>query len=201
MGYARKRIHHTPEEYLYMERQAIERSQYIDGQIFAMAGESLEHSTLCCNLTALLVVQLKGKNCRAVPANMKIQSGAMRQGQHAGMFSYADASVVCGEPRFNDQHNDVLLNPTVIFEVLSPSTESFDRGDKFLRYRTHLETLSDYVLLSADKPLVEHFQRQAGGLWLYAGIEGLLANLELPSIGCCLPLAEIYDRVEWIDGE
>ena len=201
MGYAKKQIHHTPEEYLAMERQAMERSQYIDGQIFAMAGESLEHSTLCCNLTSLLVVQLKGKNCRAVSANMKIQSGAMRQGQHSGMFSYADASVVCGEPRFNDQHRDVLLNPTVIFEVLSPSTEAFDRGDKFLRYRTYLETLSDYLLLSADKPLVERFQRQAGGLWLYAGIEGLQANLELPSIGCRMPLAEIYDRVEWIDGE
>ena len=132
---------------------------------------------------------------------MKIQSGAMRQGQHSGMFSYADASVVCGEPRFNDQHRDVLLNPTVIFEVLSPSTEAFDRGDKFLRYRTYLETLSDYLLLSADKPLVERFQRQDGGLWLYAGIEGLQANLELPSIGCRLPLAEIYDRVEWLEEE
>ena len=201
MGYAKKQIHHTPEEYLAMERQAIERSQYIDGQIFAMAGESLEHSTLCCNLTSLLVVQLKGKNCRAVSANMKIQSGAMRQGQHSGMFSYADASVVCGEPRFNDQYHDVLLNPSVIFEVLSPSTEAFDRGGKFLRYRTHLDTLTDYVLLSTDRYLVEHFQRQADELWLYAGIEGLQANFELTSIGCRLPLAEIYDRVEWIDGE
>ena len=117
MGYAKKQIHHTPEEYLAMERQAIERSQYIDGQIFAMAGESL------------------------------------------------------------------------------------DRGGKFLRYRTHLDTLSDYVLLSTDRYLVEHFQRQADGLWLYAGIEGLQANLELPSIGCRLPLAEIYDRVEWFEEE
>lgn len=197
MGLVKTQPSYTAEEYLVQERQAKERYQYVDGQIYAMAGESLEHSTICCNLTALLVLQLRGKSCRTLSPNMKIRSGSMQQDQRSGMFSYADATVVCGEPRFHDQHRDVLLNPTAIFEVLSPSTEAFDRGEKFLRYRTQLETLSDYVLLSTDKPLIEHFQRQPGGQWLYSGVEGLDVSISLSSIACLLQLKEIYERVEF----
>lgn len=191
-GFACKLI---DEEYLALERQSEQRHQYVDGQIDAMAGESLEHSVICCNLAAVLVVQLRGKNCQALSPNMKIRSGPAQQERRSGMFSYADASVVCGEPRFHDRHRDVLLNPRVIFEVLSPSTEAFDRGEKFLRHRAHLDTLDDYILLSANKPLAEHFQRQASGLGLYGGIEGLGGSLELSSIHCRLPLGEIYERV------
>jgi Uma2 family endonuclease len=197
MGLAQTQHLYTPDEYLALERQSEERHQYVDGQVYAMAGESPEHSTICCNITAILVTQLRGKDCRTFSPNMKIRSGPMQKDKRAGMFSYADATVIYGQPRFHDEHRDVLLNPTVIIEVLSPSTEGFDRGEKFQRYRTHLETLSDYILVSSDKPLIEHFRRQTAGQWLYSGVEGLEGRLELTSIDCRLPLAEVYERIEF----
>jgi Uma2 family endonuclease len=198
MGLAQPQASFSPEEYLALERRSDERHQYLDGQIYAMAGETLEHSTICFNLATTLGVQLRGKRCRGLSPNMKIRSGPMQRDRRRGMFSYADATVVCGEPRFHDEHRDVLLNPAVIFEVLSPSTEAFDRGEKFLRYRTHLDTLSDYVLVSSDRLLVEHYRRQPdGSAWLYYSIEGLDGSLELASIDCRLSLAEIYERAEF----
>lgn len=128
---------------------------------------------------------------------MKVRSGILRKGRHTGMFSHADVLVDCGEPQFHDEHRDVLLNPAVIFEVLSLGTEAFDRGENFQRYRTHLETLSDYVLVSTSTPLVEHFSRQSAEAWLYTAVEGLDGWLELPSIGCRLPLVEVYEGVEF----
>jgi Uma2 family endonuclease len=197
MGLARTNPPCTAEEYLALERQSDERHQCVDGHIYAMAGESLEHSTICFNLAVILGNQLRGKNCRGLSPNMKIRSGPSQKNNRSGMFSYADATVVCGDPRFHDEHRDVLLNPAVIIEVLSPSTEAFDRGDKFLRYRTHLETLSDYVLVSSDKPLIEHFQRQPTGQWIYTSIEGLAESLDLASIDCRLPLAEVFERIDF----
>lgn len=189
----------TVEEYLALERAAEERSQYIDGEIYTMAGESLAHSTISANLIGVLHQHLRGQPCRVLTPNMKIRSGPVPAGRMSaqGMYSYPDASVVCGQPLFHDEHRDVLLNPTVLFEVLSPATESFDRGEKFRRYRTHLETLTDYVLIAQDRPVVDWFHRQDGGGWLLRGVEGLDAVLELPEIGCMLSLAELYDRVEF----
>jgi len=200
MGLAQPQPAYTAEEYLALERQADERHQFVDGQIYAMAEESLEHSTICSNLVATLVPQLRRKPCRVLSPNMKIRSSPAVHGSLKGMFSYADLSVVCGEPRFHDQHRDVLLNPRLIVEVLSPGTEAFDRGGKFLRYRSHLESLSDYLLVSTRLPLVEHYQRQPDGRWLYSAAEGLEGGLEIASIACLLPLAEVYERVEF-DGE
>lgn len=197
MGLPNRQRLYTAGEYLDLERQAEERHLFVDGQIYAMAGENLEHSTICFNLAGLLAIQLRGKPCRGLSPNMKIRSGPLSQKQGSGMFSYPDASVVCGEPRFHDPHRDVLLNPAVIFEVLSPSTENFDRGDKFLRYRTHLDSFGDYVLISTARPWVEHYRRQSGGTWLYTSLTGLEETLALDSIGCRLPLREIYDRIEF----
>jgi Uma2 family endonuclease len=136
---------YTIEEYLRLERASEERHYYIDGHIYAMAGESLSHSRICINLAAEVRTQLKGKPCEALSPNMKVRSGpAIKRDSKAGLFSYADLVVICGEPRFHDEHQDALLNPTAIFEVLSTTTEAFDRGDKFLRYRTWNETLTDY---------------------------------------------------------
>jgi Uma2 family endonuclease len=188
---------YTAEQYLALEREAEERHQFIDGQIFAMAGESLAHSTICCNLIAILVPQLRGGRCRTFSPNMKIRSGPMTQHSRKGMFSYADATVVCGEPRFHDEHRDVLLNPKVIVEVLSPSTEAFDRGEKFQRYRDHLDTLEDYLLISSHRPRIEHYQRRGERQWLYTSAEGLESSMAVESIGCHLPLAEVYERVEF----
>jgi Uma2 family endonuclease len=197
MGLAQPQPTHTVEEYLALERQSEERHQYLDGQIYAMAGESLEHSTICFNLATTLGVQLRGKDCRGLSPNIKIYSDPPIKEQRTtkGMFSYADVTVVCGEPLFHDEHRDVLLNPAVIIEVLSPTTEAFDRGEKFLRYRTHIETMTDYVLVSQFRPLIEHFLRQAGGQWLYSSVGELESSLYLASIDCRLRLSEVYDRI------
>lgn len=188
---------HTEEEYLAFERQSEGRHQYVDGQIYAMAGETLAHSSICFNLARVLGNQLLGGNCRGLSPNMKIRSGPLGKDSRKGMFSYADASVVCGEPRFHDEHRDVLLNPKVIFEVLSASTEAFDRGDKFHRYAAHLESLQDYVLIASEKPLIEHFRRHYDGQWLYTVVAESAGSLSLESIGCRLALAEVYERVEF----
>jgi Uma2 family endonuclease len=182
-------------DYLAFERGAVERHQFVDGEIFAMAGESLAHSTITANLIMSLGGQLRGKPCRALSPNMKIRSGPAESRSTKGLFSYADVTVVCGEPRFHDEHRDVLLNPKLIVEVLSPSTELFDRGDKFLRYRTWLDSFTDYLLVSTAAPRVEQFVRDAPNRWVYTTIEGLDNGVELPGIGCRLDLAEIFDRV------
>lgn len=197
MGPAQAQRFYTADEYLALERRSEERHQYVDGQIYAMAGESLEHSTICFNLSTILGAQLRGGNCRGLSPNMKIRSGPLQRNTRRGLFSYADLITVCGEPRFHDEHRDVLLNPTVLIEVLSPSTEAFDRGEKFRRYSTHLETLSDYILVSSDQPRIEHFRRQPAGQWLYSGMEGLESRLDLASIECILPFAEVYERIEF----
>lgn len=191
------RHYYSPEDYLDLERQADERHQYVDGQIYAMAGESLQHSTICFNLARILGNQLRGGHCRGLSPNMKIRTGPVQKNSRKGMFSYADATVVCGEPRFHDEHRDVLLNPTVIIEVLSPSTERFDRVEKFARYRTHLDSLVDYVLIASTQPFIEHFRRHTGEQWLFTPLADLDSNLFIESIGCRLPLAEVYERVEF----
>ncbi len=194
---------YTVEEYLELERQAEERHEYIDGEIYEMAGESLAHSQLCTNVSRIISTQLLGKPCQVLSPNMKVRSGPSIRRQRAtkGMFSYADLTVVCGEPRFHDEFQDVLLNPTVIVEVLSPSTEDFDRGGKFYRYRTWSETLMEYVLVSQSQPLIELMQRQADGSWLLTQVEGLDGSIYLASIDCQVKLSEIYDRVSFLTPE
>lgn len=197
MGLPQRDPVYSFDEYLALERGEEVRHEYLDGQIYAMAGETLEHSTICFNIATSLGAQLRGKPCRGLSPNMKILSGKYVPGQTKGLFSYPDVSVVCGEPRFHDGRRDVLLNPTLIVEVLSPGTESFDRGEKFHRYRACLESLRDYVLVSTRLPMVELFQRQEGGFWLYSAAVGLEARVSLPSVGCELALADIYERVEF----
>ena len=140
----------TVEDYLALERASEERHEYLDGQVYAMAGESPEHGTICTNLTILIASQLRGTPCQAWAKDTKVRSGPTPHPRQParGMFSYPDVVVVCGEPRFHDQYRDVLLNPVVLIEVVSPTTEAFDRGDKFFRYRTWLPSLTDYILVA-----------------------------------------------------
>jgi Uma2 family endonuclease len=156
-----------------------------------MAGESLPHSRICINLSGEVRSQLKGKPCEALSPNMKVRTST------ASLFSYPDLTVVCGEPLFHDRKKDVLTNPQVIFEVLSPSTAEYDRTTKFQRYRMGNETLSDYILVSQDKPFVEHFTKQADGKWLYQSYGAIEDFLIIETIECELSLREIYDRVEF----
>jgi Uma2 family endonuclease len=184
---------YSVEEYLARERESSSRHEYFLGQIYDMAGESLAHSQICINLAREVSLQLKGRECQALSPNMKVRTSDSRQ------FSYPDLAVVCGEPKFHDRQKDVLLNPAAIFEVLSPGTEAFDRGEKFLRYQNHLDSLVDYILVSQHRPLVDHFVRRPDGQWLYSAVEGMSAIVVIASIGCRLELSEIYDRVVFPD--
>lgn len=188
MGLPQTKLTYTPDEYLAFERESEERHEYLDGQIYAMAGESPEHSTICVNLIASVASQLRGKPCRAFSPNMKVRT------KPTGLYSYPDLTVVRGEPVFHDDHRDVLVNPLVIIEVLSPSTEAYDRGGKFARYQ-QIASLTDYLLVAQDQPRVEHYVRQADGQWLYSVVSGLSGVVEIDSIGCRIPLSEIYDRI------
>jgi len=191
MALPQEKLLFSPEQYLEFEREAEERSEYFDGYIIKMAGESLSHSRICVNLAREVSTILRGKPREALSPNMKVRS------ENKGMFAYPDLTVVCGEPVFHDRQRDVLLNPRVIFEVLSPSTEKFDRGAKFMRYQSKLPSLSDYILVSQDVPFVEHYARQTGGGWLYVSIFGTENSLRIDSIDCTVKLDEIYERVEF----
>jgi Uma2 family endonuclease len=182
---------YTPEDYLAFEREARTRHEFFDGEIYAMAGESLSHSRVCVNLSGEVRNKLKGKPCEALSPNMKVRTSS------ASLFAYPDLTIVCGEPQFHDTKKDVLINPQAIFEVLSPSTETYDRTTKFQKYRLGNPTLIDYFLISQDKPFVEHFMKQADGNWLYRSYSELDETVKIETLDCELSLREIYDRVEF----
>ena len=194
----------TVEEYLRRERAAFEKSMYLDGRVIAMAGESFQHNSASVNLTALLHAQLRGGPCQLFSKDVKVRSikpGPRNPSSRAGLFSYPDAVIVCGAVECHDEHQDVITNPKVIFEVLSPSTEKYDRGDKFTRYQVWNSTLTDYLLVSQDWPQIEHYARQPDGSWRYTLTAGLDATVVIPSVGCSLKLADVYDRVKFPDPE
>ncbi len=176
----------TPEEYLEFEREAEERHEFIDGRIIKMAGESLSHSQLCINLAVEFGFQLKGKNCQGLSPNMKVRTTTK------SLFAYPDLTVVCGNPEFHDEKTDVLTNPMAVFEVLSPSTERYDRGDKFQYYKNETPGLTDYILVSQDRILVEQFTKQANGTWIYRSFEKVEDFLRIESIECGVSLQDIY---------
>lgn len=179
----------TPEEYLALERRAEQKSEYVDGAVFAMSGASLRHNTIVANVIVELGRQLRGRDCRVLASDMKVRVPDSRR------FFYPDVSVVCGEPQFHDERSDVLLNPTLIVEVLSESTAAFDRGDKFQAYQ-QLESLKEYLLISQDKKVVEQYVRQTRDVWSYTATVGLESSLSLPSIECTLSLGATYDKAE-----
>ena len=191
--------YYTVEQYLEYERQADERSEYIDGEIYAMAGESGAHADISTNLAMLVATQLRGTACRARLKDTKVRSAALKEHFGRGMISYPDLVVICGEPEYHDWHKDIVLNPTVIIEVLSESTEEFDRGVKFMRYRNFNPTLTDYILVSQDEPHVEHYTRQENGDWLLREYYGLNKSFRIDSIECSLGLSDVYDRVEFAE--
>lgn len=187
---AQSRPHLTPEEYLAIERQAEVRSEYLDGEMFAMTGGSLRHNLIVSNLIRELSLQLKNRPCQVYPSDLRVHVPA------TGLYTYPDAIVVCGEPRLEDRGFDTLLNPILIAEVLSPATEAYDRGKKFEHYRT-IESLAEYLLIAQDEPRVEQYLRQDGNRWLLTAMAGLDGSVALPSIQCELSLAEVYDKVSF----
>lgn len=184
------RLRLSPDEYLAIERRAGYKSEYVDGEVFALAGASEQHNLIVGNVLAGLHAQLRKRPCRVYASDMRVKVSQV------GLYAYPDVAVVCGELFFDDDQKDTLLNPTVIAEVLSASTEGYDRGKKFEYYR-RLQSLREYLLIAQDRCHIEHYTRQSDGQWLLAEIEEMQGAVHLPSIECDLRLAEIYEKVEW----
>jgi Uma2 family endonuclease len=182
--------HVTPEEYLAAERLSETRSEYLDGGVFPMPGGGRNHNQITLNLALELGTQLRTTPCRVLWMDLKVRMPDSRK------FCYPDLVVVCAELQFHDDRKDVILNPDLVVEVLSPSTEAFDRGAKFRAYQT-MESLKEYLLVSQGKPLIEQYLRNDDGEWRYGAAEGLESALTLPSIGCTLNLGAVYDKVDF----
>jgi len=182
----------APEEYIALERKAIPdadtvRSEYMNGEIIAMSGASFAHNLITYNISGELRTRLRGSECLAFANEMRVSIPSVKS------YFYPDVGVVCGEPRFEDDVFDTLLNPIAVVEVLSPSTEAYDRGDKFAHYR-QLHSLQEYILVSQDKVCVEHYVRQTEQ-WVLTDFQKLEQSLPFTSIQCELPLQEIYESV------
>ena len=179
---------YSPQEYLELERQAEYKSEYVNGEIFAMSGTSEEHNLIVVNVAAALHTQFRGRPCKVYASDMRLKVSP------TGLYTYPDVVAVCEEAQFEDNQLDTLLNPTLLIEVLSNSTEAYDRGEKAEHYR-RLPSLAEYLLISQDKPHLEHYRRQADGRWLLSEASRLHAVISLPAIDCTLRLAAVYDRV------
>lgn len=184
------RQRYTPEQYLEMDRKAEGRSEYVGGEILAMAGASREHNRITLNIGAALTEQLRDKPCEPFTSDLRVK------GRTTGSYLFPDVVVGCPPLEFEDSSLDILLNPVVIMEVLSPTTEAHDRSWKFAHYR-RIASLQDYIMLSQYQPFVEHYTRQNDDLWTLAEWSSLRDVLRLSSIECDLPLAVIYERIEF----
>lgn len=181
----------TEEEYLAIERRAEYKSEYYQGEMFALAGASIKHNYIVANMLAGLHNALKEKTCSVFSSDLRVKV------QAAGLYTYPDVVVICGELLTDDTKRDTVLNPTLIVEVLSESTEAYDRGKKFEKYRL-IPELREYVLVAQDRPHVEVFTRSDNGAqWMFRDATGTDAQLELASIDCTLSLADIYSKVEF----
>jgi Uma2 family endonuclease len=178
----------TEEDYLRLERAATYKSEFVNGEIFAMSGGTRRHSRSAANWIAHLTYKLRGENCDVFTSDMRVRTTA------SGSYVYPDVSVACGATVTNEDDDDILLNPKIIIEVLSPSTADYDRGKKFELYR-EIPSLQEYVLTHSDAPHVEHFARQADSSWIFREYKGLENSLRLASINCEIGLADIYERI------
>lgn len=179
----------TEEEYLAIDRAAEVRSEFLDGEMWAMSGGSMQHSQLAMNISGELYNALRGSNCQAFTSDLRVRIIPRR------MYAYPDVTVFCGKPILADDRQDILVNPAVIFEVLSPTTEKYDRGTKF-RYYLTIDTLKDYILVDQFAMRAEQYTRGAEGAWTFRAYQQAEDELKIDSIGVALPLARIYDRVE-----
>ncbi len=184
---AQPQSYYTPEEYLALERAAEYKSEYLDGAIFAMSGTSMRHNAIAFNIARRLGNELEERPCQVYTSDVRVRVTA------SGLYTYPDVSVVCGPQEVADDQADTLLNPALIFEVLSPSTEKYDRGEKFAHY-WRLPSLTDYVLVAQDQLRVEHFQRQGNG-WFVTAFTALDEVMHLPTLDTDLPLAVVYKNV------
>ena len=186
---AQSQPHLSPEEYLALDRAAEFRNEYYDGHMYAMSGGSYPHGKIIGNLSGWLWHRLKGKPCAVVPNDLRVRI-TLRS------YTYPDIVVVCGPERFADDQKDTLLNPTLLMEVLSPSTELVDREFKSRHYQ-RIESLQEYALVSQTTPHIEIYRRQQGGDWLLSEIGGLDSTCRFDSLSCEIPFSEIYYQVSF----
>ncbi len=179
----------SPQEYLTLERQALNKSEYYNGEVFAFAGASEPHNLIVSNVLTLFNLQLKTRSCKVYPSDMRIKVS------ETGLYTYPDVTVVCGEAKVEDEHLDTLLNPTVIVEVLSPSTEKDDSILKFAHYR-RLPSLMEYILIAQDSVRLEQYVRQPDDRWLLSEYSDLGVTARIPSIEGELPMKDIYDKLK-----
>jgi Uma2 family endonuclease len=178
----------TDEDYLTFELESEEKHEFVDGEIYLMSGASENHNIIVANILIALGVQIRQRPCKIYPSDMLVYT------QVTGDYHYPDVSIVCGDSLIRREGKDILLNPTVIIEVLSPTTEQYDRGKKFQNYRT-LDSLQEYLLISQDTQRIEHYVRQENNVWLFSDTTDTSAVIELPSISCTLALSDVYDKV------
>jgi Uma2 family endonuclease len=182
----------TPEQYLDIERKADYKSEYYEGGMFAMSGAKEAHNLVAVHLLRQLDTKFMGRPCRVYGSDMRVRI------KTAGLYTYPDAVAVCGEPVFLDDQRDTLLNPSLLVEILSPSTEAYDRGRKFEHYKT-LESLREYLLIAQDRIHADLYTRQADGRWLLTSADRLEDRLTLESVGAEVSLADLYEKVEFPD--
>jgi Uma2 family endonuclease len=190
MGAAQPVVKYTLAEYLAFEERSETKHEYYAGEIFAMAGASPTHNRLCFRLATLLGQRLEGSDCIGYTSDQKIWIAA------AGLNTYADLTIVCGQAQYDPDHPILLTNPRVIIEVLSPSTMAYDRGEKWEFYQ-QLPSLLEYLLVWQDRAQIEQYSRQTDDSWRYLRIVGLEESITLSSIGCALSLAEVYSNIEF----
>lgn len=191
MASAAARIRMTEEEYLAFERASDEKHEYIDGEIFAMSGASRKHSRVVLLLLSELQYALRGRKCEVYNNDVRVHIPTSRR------YVYPDGSIVCGHADFMDDESDTLLNPRVVVEVLSPSTEHYDQGDKFLQYKS-ISSLKHYVVAAQDKPHVEVFTRQLNGTWTCMKYEAG-QKVALPAIECEIDIDQVYANVSRVE--
>ena len=183
----------TPEQYLEIERKAEHKSEYFAGEMFAMSGVRAGHDRIAWNIIGNLFPQIEARGCEGHTSDMRVRVSA------TGLYTYPDLSVVCGKSQFLDDQVDTLLNPTLIVEVLSRSTEAYDRGGKFRHYRS-IPSLVQYLLVSSEQISVDLYTRQADGQWLLTATTSPEETVDLSSVGCKLTVAQIYRNVDLTPG-
>ena len=178
---------YTVEEYLKLEESTREKHEFFQGEVFAMSGANEAHDLIVLNVGAELRQKLRGKPCRVYPSDLRVKVDP------SGLYTYPDVVVVCGQPRF-EQPGETLLNPTLLVEALSDSSEAYDRGRTSEQYRT-MASLTDYLLIAQDRVLVEHYSREPEDRWLLHAANRMQDSIAIDSLGCTLPLAEVYFNV------
>ena len=179
----------TPEQYLEIERRAEYKSEYYQGEMFAMSGATREHNLIVASIVASLYSQLRSSPCETYPSDMRVHV------RDTGLYTYPDVVIACQEPRFLDGQLDTLVNPTLLVEILSPSTEAYDRGRKFDHYQS-IESLRQYLLVASDRIHADLYTRQPDGGWLLTSADGPAGTLALASVNCQIALADVYEKVD-----